>query len=778
MNSLIATRNGQVGTINPDSGAFESLTTDRVDNLTDIAVASDGSIFAITFNRLYSIDQVTGEFVEVGRFGGGASINSIGFSGDDQLLGVATGGSEVYSIDTTTGAASVVFDIGGRFRSSGDLEFDNGTGQFFATSTAPVADTLYSFTVDSQSGEIDRVTEIGSIGFDEVWGLSSSEDGLLGYTSDRQEISIDTSTGTGSLVRTITGLSNEIAGSANLPRIEGPPPEEPAPNPLEVSISSPRSITASGTDEVTVTYTNTGDVDIAAPLLSLAVEGAQLRLGDESDFTESQVQFLAINNEGVAGTLPPGESNSFTVEFMPEADRDSPIDFSVSVVDDSAPIDWESLREQSRPDYISSDAWQQIYDNFVAEVGATASDYRQLLTENANYLSQLGQYVADADTLLGFEFQQASDFQSISQQYSLGSFGVGQSFVGDLQLTADTAGNVSIDNGGTRRSFDLRADGTYQGLVGDRAIFSLEAATGIYTLQEPDGTQVGFNTAGQLDYIEDTNGNRITAAYANDLAPSQLTRLTDDFGSETIFDYNSLNRIESITTPDGRTTTYTYDADGSNLETITDESGTTTYTYSGAEITSITDPSGTRLELTYDDQGRVSQEQLVGDNGASETLTYRYDSAGGVTVIDSAGNETTLLLNENGQIGQLTDANGQQVSYRYDGQGNLVQVVGPENSTSLFGYDSQGNLTTQVSPLGDRTQFTYEPTFNQLTSVTDARGNGMVYSYDADGNLTEIEYADGSEETFEYSDRGELTASVNRRGQQITYEYQRRRRAD
>ncbi len=38
-------------------------------------------------------------------------------------------------------------------------------------------------------------------------------------------------------------------------------------SPLEVTISAPRNITANGTDEVTVTYRNTGDTEIAAPLL-------------------------------------------------------------------------------------------------------------------------------------------------------------------------------------------------------------------------------------------------------------------------------------------------------------------------------------------------------------------------------------------------------------------------------------------------------------------------------------------------------------------------------
>ena len=774
MSSLIATRNGQVGIINPDSGIFEPIISDRIENLTDIAVALDGRIFAITFNTLYNIDETTGEVVELGQFGNGASINAIGFSPEDKLFGVSTQGSEIYEIDTTTGASTVVFDIGNGFRSSGDIEFDDRSGRFFATSTSPVSDTLYSIGLNRQTGELSQADEIGPIGFQDVWGLSSNENGLLGYTRDRQEIRIDELTGMGRFVRTVTGVSTEIAGAAELPGNDAPP--DTGGNifdQIEVSISSPSSILPNSADEVTVTYRNVGDTDVPAPLLSLKVENALLKVAGESDFTESQVQFLGVNKQGVAGVLPPGESNRFTVQFQPSSSGNAPINFSVSTVDDATVIDWESLRDRSRPDYIPDDAWQRIYDNFLTEVGTTASDYRQLLTENANYLSQLGHYVSNTDTLLAFEFQQASSFQALSQQYSVGSFGSGRPFVGDTRLTVDAEGNVAIDNAGTRRAFEQLADGSYRGQTGDFATLSVDSA-GVYFLKEQDGTAIAFNPTGQLNTIEDPNGNSITALYENASEPSLVTSLVDSFGNGLTFTYNNLSRIESVADSDGRMTTYAYDATGNNLLSATDESGTTTYEYDVTKVSAITDPNGNRLEFVYDERERLVQQRLTTSGAQAEVVNYSYDSAGGVTVTDAEGNETRLLLNEDGQIGQLTDANGRSVGFSYDAQGNLIQLVAPENNTSLFSYDAQGNLTTQIDPLDQKTEFTYSSTFNQLTSVTDPRGNGMVYDYDAQGNLAEILYADGSKETFEYSDRGEVKVSINRRGQQITFDYNER----
>ena len=721
-------------------GDRNTLTIEGIglDQLTAADFVFDGSSDSTT---------VTGQDEEDDLSGGMGDDTIIGLGGDDRLFG-ESGNDELQG-----GAGS-------------DLLF-GGTGRDTAVFTGTRAD----FVVTAANG---RTT------VEDTRGRTRYVDTLVGIETIQfidESIEVGEEGGASAEVPPTTPPTPPTEPPEDDPD-DMPPGDETPPdsgeNPLaqiEVVAFSPSSITATGTDEVTVTYRNTGDTAVAAPLLNLSAEGARFRLTDESEFSESQIQFLGINNRGAAGVLPPGASNRFTVEFMPESAGNGPINFSVSAVDPEAAIDWESLRAQSRPAYITEDAWQQIYNNFVAEVGTTAGDYQSLLAENATYLSELGRYVADASTLLAFEFQQASDFQAISQQNSLGSFGVGKPFVGNIQLSADAQGNVAIDNGGTRRSFELQADGSYQGQPGDNATLVLDTETGLYVLQELDGIRTAFNAAGRLDYIEDPNGNRITATYGNALAPNRLIRLTDNFGNEFVFRYNANDRIISVTAPDGRISTYTYDAAGNNLETITDELGTTTYTYVGSEVASITDPNGTRLEFVYDDRGRISQQRLTSSDGEAETVTYRYDSVGGVTIVDGAGNETALLLNENGQVGQLTDANGRLVSFSYDSQGNLTQLVAPENNTSLFSYDDQGNLTTQVNPLGELTRFAYEPAFNQLASVTDARGNGLAYDYDTAGNLTEIQYADGSLETFEYSDHGEVTASVNRRDQRITYAY-------
>ena len=64
----------------------------------------------------------------------------------------------------------------------------------------------------------------------------------------------------------------------------------------------------------TVEYFNHGETDIPAPILELVASGAKFRLTGETVFTDSQVQFLAINRDGPAGIL--AQVGNATLEFF------------------------------------------------------------------------------------------------------------------------------------------------------------------------------------------------------------------------------------------------------------------------------------------------------------------------------------------------------------------------------------------------------------------------------------------------------------------------------
>ena len=185
----------------------------------------------------------------------------------------------------------------------------------------------------------------------------------------------------------------------------------------------------------------------------------------------------------------------------------------------------------------------------------------------------------------------------------------------NITATADSSGNVTIQIGGEVRTFALQPNGSYQGAPGDTGVLTL--TNGAYQIREADGTIEDFGTDGRLSYVQDSNGNRISAVYNG----SQLTQLVDSFGETTTFTYNGQGLVTQITDPVGETTTFRYDAAGQHLLSITDPSGTESFTYvagQGAQsenaVQSITFPDGTHEYFTYDSRGRLME--TTEDGGA------------------------------------------------------------------------------------------------------------------------------------------------------------------
>src|SRR5206468_47400 len=94
---------------------------------------------------------------------------------------------------------------------------------------------------------------------------------------------------------------------------------------------------------------------------------------------------------------------------------------------------------------------------------------------------------------------------------------------------------------------------------------------GGYFLTESDGTVTDFNPnpTGTLKYVQDTNGNRITAGYTS----GRLSSLTASSGPSITIGYNGAGLIGTVSDSQGRSTTYTYDATSQYLVQVTESNG-------------------------------------------------------------------------------------------------------------------------------------------------------------------------------------------------------------
>ncbi|MBX3439418.1 MAG: RHS repeat protein, partial [Planctomycetaceae bacterium] len=518
----------------------------------------------------------------------------------------------------------------------------------------------------------------------------------------------------------------------------------------------------------------------------------------------------------VAGILQPGEHLRVPVYYVglgqPWDMNDWSVNFSLEVLNDDSEvlIDWEQIKAL-RPPTISPQAWDVIHANLQVQVGDTWGDYTRTLNENAAYLGQLGQHVVDDGELWSFEVLQASGLSpvsnlsavsdayvaapglpitfgrvyspGISDRFELGVLGRGWSWTGGWLrlLTVETDGKVIISDQcgcgsnaskGSQRIFepDRRHPGKYLSQSGDNATLT-SLAGGLYELREANGIVTRFRGDGRVDFVQDTNSNRITTTWAS----GQLTRLTHSAGQFLQVGYNAAGRIATLLDSNGRTVSYAYDATGEHLTSVTGNDGEMTrYTYStgaGAArehaLVSIEFPDGTSEFFTYDARGRLASIAL--DAGAQPIL-FTYDTVGRVAASDAVGATTSYFFDHLGRVASFQDALGHRTLLDFDGR-NLSGVTDALGQNYTFSYDTRGNMIRSTDPLGQSTTFSYTTDFNRLASVTDARGNPLKYGYDSRGNLTSITYADNSAERFSVDTQGNLDTYTNRRGQLVDASY-------
>src|SRR5207237_23744 len=144
--------------------------------------------------------------------------------------------------------------------------------------------------------------------------------------------------------------------------------------------------------------------------------------------------------------------------------------------------------------------------------------------------------------------------------------------------TTDANGDATIHQNGIGEFYRRNPDGSYEGHHGDFSTLTL--AGGTYQLRGADGTVQAFRVDGKIDYVEDLNGNRVTAGY------DARGRLTDQHR-------DSVAGVpqEAVAFAYGAGASYTRtDADGGRTETLFDADG---------QPRRVIDPNGGVTERVY-----------------------------------------------------------------------------------------------------------------------------------------------------------------------------------
>jgi YD repeat-containing protein len=343
---------------------------------------------------------------------------------------------------------------------------------------------------------------------------------------------------------------------------------------------------------------------------------------------------------------------------------------------------------------------------------------------------------------------------SLKNRHQNSPLGKGWTHSWQTHLEEDENGNVTIFDLNSSLKYQPDSRGGYFSPKGDYS--KLSKADGLFTLKYSDGTIDKFRADGKLDYIEDLNGNRITAESTGNL----LTRLSHNAGQFLQQWHPYRNDYRSH-----RNTLFSYNAE--QLASVTDIFGRTTH-YFGSRaskhaLQTVQYPDNTHEDFSYDANGRLTQ--IAYNN--EPLISFSYDSAGTVTVT-SNGSVQTFFYGASGELMKYKDPLGNISEFNSDYQ--ITKIIRPDGLSTAIGYDRAGNANSLKDALGQITAFDYGD-FDRMTAVTDAKIHTSDYSYDEKGNLESITYPDSTQEHYLYDAKGNISQSTNRRGTPITYTY-------
>ena len=323
-----------------------------------------------------------------------------------------------------------------------------------------------------------------------------------------------------------------------------------------------------------------------------------------------------------------------------------------------------------------------------------------------------------------------------------GSFGIGWDFnidVSKIVIPAQGYYQVVLPDG-SNTTFKDNGNGGFECL---NAHSKMTKSGGEYTVTNAAQSQYHFNDKGELDWVKDANGNKLTIS-------------------------SKSNNQRIVTDSTGRTYTIKYrDVSGHNrIESISDDNSESnrivTYEYNGnAQLVSATSVSGGTEKYEYDENGRLCK------------ITNCYDEM-----------TDQIVYNENGSVNRLTNSAGLKQVYTYDKafkQTGLKEYDGEKLvKTFTYDYDEKYAVKTNKGETDGQTyevdKITYnmiddENKYDEIKESVDIMGNKTQYERDNNGNVTKTTNPDGTFTLARYNNKNMPLVQVDESNNVVINEY-------
>ena len=321
-----------------------------------------------------------------------------------------------------------------------------------------------------------------------------------------------------------------------------------------------------------------------------------------------------------------------------------------------------------------------------------------------------------------------------------GSFGIGWDFnidVSKIVIPAQGYYQVVLPDG-SNTTFKDDGNGGFECL---NAHSTMTKSGNTYTITNAAQSQYHFNSDGELDWVKDANGNKLTIS-------------------------SKSNNQRIVTDSTGRTYKIYYNGNSEH-----------------SRITKIEDTSADRI-VTYEYNGDFQLVSATSVSGGTEK--YEYDGNGRLCKITNCYNEMTdqIVYNDNGSVNWLTNSAGLKQEYTYDKafkQTGLKEYDGDKLvKTFTYDYDEKYAVkTNKVETDGhtyDVDKITYnmvndENKYDEIKESVDVMGNTTKYERDENGNVIKQINPDGTFTLARYNDKNMPLVQVDESNNVVISEY-------